>query len=119
VDVAALLPGGQTARMLGLDDGRRIGDWVDPIAVDGGQHAMGFMQFLPSTWRREAPLAPGRPTDPYRPYDAMVAAGSYLARLRRGAVDGRPRTLREAVAVYGGDDAYADRVLALASQGTG
>jgi len=115
IDRAALLPGGETVRLLGLDGGRRIGDWVNPIPVAGGQHAMGFMQFLPSTWRQEAPLAPGRPRDPYRPYDAMVAAGSYLARLQRGAVDGRPRTLRLAIAAYGGDGAYADRVLALTS----
>jgi membrane-bound lytic murein transglycosylase B len=115
VDAAALQPGGETARLLGLDGGRRVGDWVNPEAVAGGQHAMGFMQFLPSTWRHEAPLAPGRPADPYRPYDALVAAGSYLARLERGAVDGRPRDLRTAVAAYGGDGAYADRVLALAA----
>jgi len=115
VDRTALQPGGETYRLLGLTGGRRIGDWVNPIPVAGGQHAMGFMQFLPSTWRQEAPLAPGRPRDPYRPYDAMVAAGSYLARLQRGAVDGRPRSLRLAIASYGGDGAYADRVLALAS----
>ena len=115
VDRAALGPGGATAGLLGIADGRRIGDWVDPTPVAGGQHAMGFMQFLPTTWRREAPLAPGGPTDPYRPIDAMVAAGSYLARLRSGAEDGRRRTLRDALAAYGGDPAYADRVLALTS----
>jgi membrane-bound lytic murein transglycosylase B len=115
VDPAALRPGGETVQLLGLADGRRIGDWVDPLAVAGGQHAMGFMQFLPSTWRQEAPLAPGRPSDPYLPRDAMLTAGSYLARLRRGAVDGQPRSLRAAVAAYGGDTAYADRVMALAS----
>jgi membrane-bound lytic murein transglycosylase B len=115
VDRAALRPGGATATLLGIADGRRIGDWVDPIPVAGGQHAMGFMQFLPSTWRREAPLAPGLPRDPYRPLDAMVAAGSYLARLQSGAEDGRRRTLRDAIAVYGGDQAYADQVLSLTS----
>jgi hypothetical protein len=72
------------------------------------------MQFLPTTWRREAPLAPGGPSDPYRPYDSMVAAGSYLARLESGAVDGRRRSLRAAVAAYGGDASYADQVLAAA-----
>jgi membrane-bound lytic murein transglycosylase B len=113
VDRAALQPGGATASLLGIADGRRIGDWVDPIPVAGDQHAMGFMQFLPSTWRREAPLAPGRPRDPYRPLDAMVAAGSYLTRLQSGAEDGRRRTLRNAIAAYGGDLAYADQVLSL------
>jgi len=115
VDRAALGRGGATASLLGIADGRRIGDWVDPIPVAGGQHAMGFMQFLPSTWRREAPLAPGRPRDPYRPLDAMVAAGSYLARLQDGSEDGRRRTLRDAIAAYGGDHAYADQVLELTS----
>ncbi|HXM55997.1 MAG TPA: transglycosylase SLT domain-containing protein [Candidatus Dormibacteraeota bacterium] len=113
IDRTALEPGGETYLLLGLSDGRRIGDWVNPIPVAGGQHAMGFMQFLPSTWREEAPLAPGRPADPYRPYDSMVAAGSYLARLQNGALDGRHRSLRLALAAYGGDTAYADRVLAL------
>jgi len=115
IDQAALRPGGETVRLLGVSDGRRIGDWVNPMAVAGGQHAMGFMQFLPSTWRQEAPLAPGRPRDPYKPYDSMVAAGSYLARLQRGALDGRRRSLHTALAAYGGDRAYADRVLAIAT----
>jgi soluble lytic murein transglycosylase-like protein len=115
IDRAALRPGGATARLLGISDGRRIGDWVDPIPVAGGQHAMGFMQFLPSTWRHEAPLAPGRPRDPYRPLDAMLAAGSYLGRLQSGAEDGHRRTLRDAIAAYGGDQAYADEVLSLTS----
>ena len=114
VDTAALQPGGETVKLLGISDGRRIGDWVDPIAV-AGQHAMGFMQFLPSTWRHESRLAPGQPRDPYRPYDSMVTAGSYLARLQNGALDGRRRTLRTALATYGGDGAYADRVLAAAT----
>jgi membrane-bound lytic murein transglycosylase B len=115
VDRDKLLPGGETYRLLGLTGGRRIGDWVNPIPVAGGQHAMGFMQFLPTTWRQEAALAPGRPRDPYLPYDSMVTAGSYLARLQRGAVDGRRRSLWGALAQYGGDGAYADRVLSLAS----
>ncbi len=114
VDRAALQPGGETAHLLGLREGRRIGDWVNPVAV-AGEHAMGFMQFLPSTWRQESPLAPGRPRDPYRPSDSMVTAGSYLARLESGALDGRRRTLPAALAVYGGDGAYADRVLAAAT----
>src|SRR5207302_1961982 len=38
----------------------------------------------------------------------------YLARLQNGADGGTRRSLREALAVYGGDVAYADNVLALA-----
>jgi soluble lytic murein transglycosylase-like protein len=115
VDQGALQPGGATARLLGLPDGRRVGDWVNPLPVARGQHAMGFMQFLPSTWRAEAAVAPGRPSDPYKPYDSMVVAGSYLARLQAGEEDGRRRSLRGALAAYGGELAYADRVLALLS----
>ncbi|HZU16411.1 MAG TPA: CHAP domain-containing protein, partial [Candidatus Dormibacteraeota bacterium] len=114
VDVAALQPGGRTARLLGLAGGRRIGDWVNPEPVAGGQHAMGFMQFLPSTWRLEAPLAPGGPSDPYDPFQAMVVAGSYLHRLESGAETGRPESLSDAIATYGGSQAYAAQVLALA-----
>lgn len=114
VDQSALQPGGATATLLGIQEGRRIGDWVNPVPVVGGQHAMGFMQFLPSTWREEAPLAPGHPTDPYRPRDSMVVAGSYLARLQSGAVDGQRHDLHDALTVYGGSADYAGRVLALA-----
>ncbi len=117
VDVAALAPGGAIAVLLGLPSGIRIGDWVDPIAVSG-EHALGFMQFLPSTWREEAPLAPGHPEDPFDPFQAMVVAGCYLRRLMEGAL-GRALSLRDAVAAYGGGSyAYADGVLALAGSGT-
>ena len=75
---------------------------------------MGFMQFLPATCRAEAAAAPGGPSDPYRPLDAMVTAGSYLQRLELGADGGQPRDLRGARAVYGGSATYADRILALA-----
>jgi hypothetical protein len=65
LDVAALLPGGATMSLLGLAGGRRIGDWVNPQPVGPTQeHAMGFMQFLPSTWRSEAAAAPARPRRP-------------------------------------------------------
>ncbi len=63
VDTAALQPGGATAALLGLPDGRRIGDWVNPQPV-GAEHAISLMQFLPSTWRGEAAAAPGRPRIP-------------------------------------------------------
>jgi hypothetical protein len=62
VDATALQPGGATAALLALPDGRRIGDWVNPQPV-GAEQAMGLMQFLPSTWGGEAAAAPGRPQD--------------------------------------------------------
>lgn len=111
VDQAALKAGGSTAVMLGLADGRNIGDWVNPHPVAGGQHAMGFMQFLPTTWREEVAAAPGRPSDPYKPFDSMVVAGSYLARLQTGTEDGRRHSLHGALSIYGGSSAYADQVL--------
>jgi hypothetical protein len=86
---------------------------VNPQPV-GAEHAMGFMQFLPSTWRAEAAAAPGGPSDPFRPAHAIRTAGSYLHRLELGAVGGQQRDLRGALAVYGGSAAYADRILALA-----
>src|SRR3989440_7142754 len=108
IDASALQPGGATAQLLGLPDGRRIGDWVNPEPV-GVEHAMGFMQFLPSTWRTEAAAAPGAPRDPYRPLDAMTAAGSYLHRIELGAAGGRPHDLRCAPAVYRGSTAQVHR----------
>jgi hypothetical protein len=116
IDPAALAAGGATATLLGLAGGRRIGDWVNPQPVGSAQeHAMGFMQFLPSTWRVEAAAAAGRPQDPYRPLDALVTAGSYLHRLETGAAGGVPHDLRGALAAYGGSVAYADQVLSLAT----
>jgi hypothetical protein len=113
IDATALQPGGATAQLLGLPDGRRVGDWINPQPV-GAEHATGFVQFLPSTWRTEAAAAPGSPRDPYRPLDAMTVAGSYLWRIELGAAGGAQLDLRGALAVYGGSTAYADQVLALA-----
>src|SRR5262249_49776574 len=66
-------------------------------------------------WRQEAPRAPGHPRDPYKPYDSLVAAGSYLARLQSGAIDGRRRSLHTALSAYGGGGAYARPGLAIAT----
>jgi hypothetical protein len=90
---------------------------VNPQPV-GSEHATGFVQFLPSTWRTEAAAAPAAPRDPYRPLDAMTVAGSYLRRIEVGAAGGGQHDLRGALAVYGGSTAYADQVLALAAPAT-
>ena len=71
------------------------------------------MEFLPSTWRTEAVVAPGAPRDLYRPLDALVVAGLYLHRIEAGAAGGGRHDLRAALAVYGSSTAYADQVLAL------
>src|SRR5215831_2328859 len=91
-----------------------FGDWVNPQPTNG-EHAMGLMQFLPSTWRVESAAAPGSPHDPYRPADAMVAAASYLHRRETAAASEVPHDLRGALAVHGGSLAYADQVLGLAT----
>ncbi len=112
IDAAALQPGGATASVLGLPDGARIGGWINPKPV-GVEHAMGFRQLLPSTWRTDAAAAPGRPRDPYCSVDAMVVASSYLHRIEVGALGGRQHDLPGVLALYG-STAYATRVLALA-----
>src|SRR5262249_58400515 len=87
VNRAALAPGGATAVLVGRPAGVRLGDWADPIPVDG-EHALGFAQFLPSTWRAVA-AAHARPGggawDPYSPLDALTLAGYYLAALLKAA----------------------------------
>lgn len=92
IDQDALAPGGATAVLLGLAGGRRVGDWVNPQAA-GVEHAVGFMQLLPSTWRTESAAAPGWPEDPYRPLDAMVTAAllpGQAAERRRGRPEPQP-----------------------------
>ena len=116
IDAAALQPGGATATLLGLPDGRRIGDWVNPQPV-GAEHAMGCAVPALRLARRGGRRA-WWCARPYRPLDTMGAVGSYLRRLETGAEDGRQRDLRAALALYGGSTAYADQVLALAEPAT-
>src|SRR5258708_6246012 len=68
--------------MVGRPAGIRLGDWADPVPV-GSEHALGFAQFLPSTWRRVAAahLRTGGVWDPYSPPDALTLAGYYLKAL--------------------------------------
>ncbi len=56
-DLSELAPGGVVATLIGRPLGVRLGDWADPIPV-GSEHAVGFAQFLPSTWRRLAAESP-------------------------------------------------------------
>jgi hypothetical protein len=111
VEQSRLAPGGLTMVVLGLER-RGLGSWVDPVPVitaHGVEHAMGFMQFIPSTWRSEAGAARpllGHPADPYEPGDAMTVAGTYLA-----SMAGPTHDLHAALRQYGGSDAYASRVM--------
>ena len=73
--------------------------------------AMGWMQFIPSTWEAYGVDAndDGR-KDPYNPVDAICAAARYL-RAAGGAED-----LRTAIFAYNHADWYVDEVLLYANQ---
>lgn len=81
----------------------------DPTSADGWAHAEGPMQFLPSTWRRWATLAPGRPPgavpSPHNAWDAIHSAARMLC-------GGRPvlDDLRRAVFGYNRSWDYVDKV---------
>ena len=73
--------------------------------------AVGWMQFLPSTWEAYGTDANGdNRKDPYNPVDAICAAARYL-RAAGGAED-----LRTAIFAYNHADWYVDEVLLYASQ---
>jgi hypothetical protein len=83
VDRAALGHGGSVAASVERPGGIRLGDWADPVPV-GTEHAIGFAQFLPSTWRKVAAAHPHPGPgawDPYSPLDALTLAGFYLKTL--------------------------------------
>jgi len=73
--------------------------------------AMGWMQFIPSSWRAYGVDAneDGR-KDPYNPVDAICAAARYLR-----AADGET-DLRRAIFAYNHADWYVDEVLLYANQ---
>jgi hypothetical protein len=87
---------------------------ADPTSPDGWAHARGPMQFLPSTWRRWAALAPGRPAgatpSPDNAWDAIHTAARMLCGGRARIGD-----LRRAVYGYNHDWAYVDAVFAKAA----
>jgi murein DD-endopeptidase MepM/ murein hydrolase activator NlpD len=73
--------------------------------------ALGWMQFIPSSWQMYGVDAneDGR-KDPYNPVDAICAAGRYL----RAA--GAEEDLRDAIFAYNHADWYVDEVLLYANQ---
>jgi soluble lytic murein transglycosylase-like protein len=72
--------------------------------------ALGWMQFMPGTWKTYGVDASGDGVaDPYNPVDAIYAAARYL---RAG---GAPGDLRRAVFAYNHADWYVDSVLKTAS----
>ena len=71
--------------------------------------AVGWMQFMPSTWLRWGTDADGNGTaDPWNPVDAIYAAARYLA------ASGAAADLRRAVFAYNHADWYVNQVLELA-----
>lgn len=88
---------------------------TDPTSSDGWTHALGPMQFLPTTWRTWERLAPGRPTgarpSPQNAWDAIYTAAAYLC---RGS--GQLTDLRAAIDSYAGSTDYYPRVMAKAAE---
>jgi hypothetical protein len=89
---------------------------INEIETDYGRNlnvssagAVGWMQFMPSTWDRYGVDANRDGIkDPYSPVDAIFAAGRYL----RAA--GAQTDLRQAILAYNHADWYADSVLSRA-----
>ena len=86
---------------------------INEIETDYGRNlnvstagAVGWMQFLPSTWKRYGVDAndDGR-KDPYNPVDAIFAAARYLK------AAGADQDLRKAIFAYNHADWYVDSVL--------
>jgi len=86
---------------------------INEIETDYGRNlnvssagALGWMQFMPSTWRMYGVDANGdKVKDPYNPVDAIFAAARYL----RAA--GADTDIRRAVFAYNHADWYVDSVL--------
>src|SRR5919109_3975093 len=104
-----------TAAAAGIEYGVR---WevlaaINEIETDYGRNlnvstagAVGWMQFLPSTWKRYGVDAnhDGR-KDPYNPVDAIFSAARYL-KAARAQTD-----VRQAIFAYNHADWYVDSVL--------
>jgi transglycosylase-like protein with SLT domain/peptidase M23-like protein len=86
---------------------------INEIETDYGRNlnvssagAVGWMQFMPSTWKRYGVDANGdRKRDPYNPVDAIFSAARYL----RAA--GADKDLARAIFAYNHADWYVDSVL--------
>jgi murein DD-endopeptidase MepM/ murein hydrolase activator NlpD len=90
------------------------GPWLGWFGLAGPwQRAVGPMQFLPATFTAWAVDADGDGTaDPHDIDDAVASAANYLCGGRDGQVDDERVALRR----YNADDAYVERVLAVADR---
>src|SRR5688572_15090128 len=86
---------------------------INEIETDYGRNlnvssagALGWMQFMPATWRQYGVDAnDDKKKDPYKPVDAIFAAARYLK------AAGAPRDMRKAIFAYNHADWYVDSVL--------
>jgi Transglycosylase SLT domain len=86
---------------------------INEIETDYGRNlsvssagAVGWMQFLPATWKQYAVDANGdRVADPYNPVDAIFTAGRYLH------AAGASKNLHNAILAYNHAEWYAQSVL--------
>ena len=86
---------------------------INEIETDYGRNlnvssagALGWMQFMPATWKQYGVDANGdKKKDPYNPVDAIFAAARYLK------AAGAEKDLRRAIFAYNHADWYVDSVL--------
>jgi len=86
---------------------------INEIETDYGRNlnvssagALGWMQFMPATWKRYGTDANNdRKRDPYNPVDAIFAAARYLK------AAGAQQDIRKAIFAYNHADWYVDSVL--------
>jgi hypothetical protein len=86
---------------------------INEIETDYGRNlnvssagALGWMQFMPATWRMYGVDANGdKKKDPYNPVDAIFASARYLK------AAGAPQDMRKAIFAYNHADWYVDSVL--------
>jgi hypothetical protein len=101
------LDGARTALVADTDHGRLDGD-------PSYDHAVGPMQFIPSTWGRYASDGNGDGrTDPFNVYDAALAAARYLC--AAGGDLGSQAGQARAVLAYNHSGSYVATVLTLAA----
>ena len=85
---------------------------INEIETDYGRNlnvssagALGWMQFMPATWRQYGVDAnDDKKKDPYNPVDAIFAAARYLK------AAGAPKDMRKAIFAYNHADWYVDSV---------